>query len=141
MLSSETAAIARILDGAGAGFCSEDTFCPATQQRQDAVRRLLEAGGIDALLVVGGFRSSNTAHLAALGSGRVPTFHVEDADCLIDAERIRHRVPGSAVPVVAGDWRPKPPGTVGVTAGASTPNAEIDRVLVRLLALYREARA
>ena len=158
MLSSETQVIAAILAGAvharagtgpgpaagvapgppGEVFCTEDTFCPATQERQDAVRGLLAEGGLDALVVVGGFRSSNTAHLAALGTEHARTYHVEDADCLLNGEDIRHLPPGSAEPRVTHGWRPPAPCTIAVTAGASTPDAEIDRVLVRLLALYRE---
>ena len=121
-------------------FCTEDTFCPATQERQDAVRRLLAEEGLDALVVVGGFRSSNTAHLAALGAERAHTYHVEDAGCLLDGDAIRHLPRGSAEPSVTHGWRPAAPCTIAVTAGASTPDAEIDRVLVRLLTLYHEAR-
>jgi len=155
MLSSETQAVAAILaeavrlraEGALARaenhanrFCSEDTFCPATQERQDAVRALLAGGDLAALLVVGGFRSSNTAHLAALGAAGGRSYHIEDADCLLDADRIRHLPAGASEPRVSTGWRPAAPGMIGVTAGASTPDAEIDRVLIRLLTLYREAQ-
>ncbi len=155
MLSSETQAIAAILTDAvhqraggalgqaaahGGRFCTEDTFCPATQERQDAVCALSSAGDLAALLVVGGFRSSNTAHLAALGAAGGRSFHIEDADCLIDGDRIRHLPGGETEPRLLFGWRPAAPCTIGVTAGASTPDAEIDRVLIRLLTLYREAR-
>jgi 4-hydroxy-3-methylbut-2-en-1-yl diphosphate reductase len=150
MLSNETQAIAAILgdavstrgevqDQAGR-FCTEDTFCPATQKRQDAVRALLAGRDLDALLVVGGFRSSNTAHLAALGNECGRSYHIEDAGCLIDGDRIRHLPASATEPRVSSGWRPAAPCTIAVTAGASTPEAETDRVLVRLLTLYREAR-
>ncbi len=157
MLSSETEAIGDILAAAvrvrrgemsvmaGATppdlrLCTEDTFCPATQERQDAVRRLLAEGDLDAMLVVGGFRSSNTAHLAALAAGQTRVFHIEDAECLIDGRRIRRLAPGSSEPEVVTDWLPPAPGTIGVTAGASTPDPETDRVCARLLALCREVK-
>lgn len=146
MLSSETEEIAAILRGAlerrigrppDAGhFRSLDTFCPATQRRQDAVRRMIAAGEIDRLIVVGGFRSSNTAHLARLGAERVPSFHVEDASCLIDRATIRHLPPEASEPVRERDWLPAAPGTIGVTAGASTPDRETGMILQRLIALH-----
>jgi len=145
MLSSETEEIAAILQRAlerrlgrppdAEHFRSLDTFCPATQRRQDAVRRLVAAGEIDRLIVVGGFRSSNTSHLAQLGAQQVPSFHVEDASCLIDRATIRHLPPGASAPVTAHDWLPAAPATIGVTAGASTPDRETGMILQRLLAL------
>jgi 4-hydroxy-3-methylbut-2-en-1-yl diphosphate reductase len=146
MLSAETRAIAASLRAAlerrlghapGPGSFRElDTFCPATQRRQDAVRSLIEEQALDRLIVVGGFRSSNTAHLARIGQARVPTYHVEDAGCLIDAHRIRHLPHGATEPVVSSDWLPPAPRAIGVTAGASTPDLETGRIVARLLALH-----
>jgi 4-hydroxy-3-methylbut-2-enyl diphosphate reductase len=145
MLESETQAIAHLLREALAArwgaipgpdrFRVLETFCTATQKRQDAVRELLAAGDLQRLIVIGGFRSSNTAHLARLGSARIPTYHVEDADCLLDAHRIRHRPTGGA-PAVTRDWLPAPPRCIGITAGASTPEQEIGRLLQRIIALH-----
>jgi 4-hydroxy-3-methylbut-2-enyl diphosphate reductase len=145
MLSSETKEIAAILRatleqrwGGPQGpdrFRTLDTFCPATQERQDAVRQLLARGDLDLLIVVGGFHSSNTAHLARLGAGRVPSFHVEDASCLIDRERIRHLPPEATDPALHRAWLPAGPCTIGVSAGASTPDLETGLLLQRLIEL------
>ena len=62
-----------------ADFRSFDTICSATQERQDAVRELLD-GGVDLMVVIGGFNSSNTISLAALCAERVPTYHIESID-------------------------------------------------------------
>ena len=63
-------------------FRSFDTICSATQERQDAVLALLD-GPLDVMVVVGGYNSSNTCHLAALVQSRgIRTYHIEDADCL-----------------------------------------------------------
>ncbi len=104
-----------------------DTICSATQDRQDAVNALLEEP-LDAMIVIGGFNSSNTISLAALCAERVPTYHVEDAEW-IDPERraLHYRVAGvKHVEADATDWlAPEGAVRVGITAGASTPNNKI----------------
>ena len=123
-------------------FRSFDTICSATQERQDAVAKLLDdpRGAPDAMLVIGGYNSSNTNHLAVLCARHTVTFHVADAACIDpDAGTIRFKpagVPASAtdaVEVVAEDWLPPGPVVIGMTAGASTPNNKIGEAVERLL--------
>lgn len=143
MLSSESLAIAERLrrsvavrdDGDWAGrFASFETICSATQDRQDAVKEILE-DGLDLLVVIGGFNSSNTGHLVEIGIDRVPTYHVEHAGDLISRRWIRHKPFGDADPVLSGGWLPDGPLRIGITAGASTPNRETGRTIERILAL------
>ena len=118
----------------GGHFRQFDTICTATQERQDAV---IELGNTppDVFLVIGGFNSSNTTHLAALASQYAPTFHVSDADCLLSATEIRCKdYKTSMIETIAG-WMPAGPITVGVTAGASTPDKVMADVLERFLDL------
>jgi 4-hydroxy-3-methylbut-2-enyl diphosphate reductase len=144
MLSSESLAIAAEVRramvarhgeaGARDRFRSFDTICSATQDRQDAVLRLLE-DSVDLAVVIGGYNSSNTNHLAALCAARIPTFHVEDSACLDpEARTIRHKPVGAHEEVVASDWLPAGPVVVGVTAGASTPNNKVGEVIARIFA-------
>jgi hypothetical protein len=65
---------------AAARFRAFDTICSATQERQDALHGMLEQHGLDVLLVIGGYNSSNTTHLLEIGAAKgVPTFHIQDA--------------------------------------------------------------
>ena len=116
-------------------FRTFDTICSATQERQDAVKELL-AEHIDAMVVIGGFNSSNTISLAALCAEQVPTYHVESPDA-IDPETgtIHYRLAGKHHREAdARDWLSPGPVTVGLTAGASTPNSKIGEAVVRILA-------
>jgi len=115
-------------------FRTFDTICSATQERQDAVLRLI-AEPLDVMVVIGGYNSSNTTHLAAICQQRAATFHIEDATC-IDPETgsIRFRPVGSKAEERRADWLPAGPRTIGVTAGASTPNNKIGETLERIAA-------
>jgi 4-hydroxy-3-methylbut-2-enyl diphosphate reductase len=125
-------------------FRAFDTICSATQERQDAVLALLNAPAderprpLDLMLVVGGYNSSNTCNLARICAERVPTFHIADPECLVSADEIRHRpvgAPSTTVKVeqVSRAWLPaRETLTVGLTAGASTPNNIVGEVIERL---------
>jgi 4-hydroxy-3-methylbut-2-enyl diphosphate reductase len=144
MLSSESLAIAGELKRAmaarygaaalGEHFRSFDTICSATQDRQDAVLRLLQ-DSVDVAVVIGGYNSSNTSHLAALCAQRIPTYHIEDGACIDpDAGTIRHHPVGGAGEVEVADWLGSGPRVVGITAGASTPNSKIGEAIERIFA-------
>lgn len=112
-----------------------DTICSATQERQDALVVLLEHPP-DLMLIVGGYNSSNTNHLAALCRSReVRTYHVEDAGCIDpEAGTIRHRDPATGQEITAVPGWCEGVGTIGVTAGASTPNNKIGEAILRVAA-------
>lgn len=93
----------------------KNTICFATRQRQDEAADL--ARHVDALVVIGGRNSSNTTRLADICAAVLPrTHHIETPDEI---------EPG---------WF-EGCGLVGVTAGASTPESQIDAVVTRLESL------
>jgi 4-hydroxy-3-methylbut-2-enyl diphosphate reductase len=116
-------------------FRTFDTICSATQERQDAVLKLI-AEPLDLMIVIGGYNSSNTTHLAAICQQKVPTYHIADATC-IDPETsaIRYRPVGAHDETRREGWLPHGPATIGVTAGASTPNNKIGETIERIAAL------
>ena len=86
-----------------------DTICSATSKRQQAAREL--ASRVDAMVVIGGRNSSNTTRLYEICSEAcAKTYHIEWVDELEAAW-----FDGCA--------------TVGVTAGASTPEDQIAPVM------------
>ncbi|MBN2563428.1 MAG: 4-hydroxy-3-methylbut-2-enyl diphosphate reductase [Phycisphaerae bacterium] len=90
-----------------------DDICYATQNRQDAVKAMAELG-MDLLLVVGSPNSSNAARLVEVGKARGVRGYLIDRAAEVQ-EAWLHGV-----------------RTVGVTAGASTPERVVQEVLARL---------
>jgi 4-hydroxy-3-methylbut-2-enyl diphosphate reductase len=119
-------------------FRAFDTICSATQERQDAVIALLDSHAVDLMLVVGGYNSSNTCNLARICAERVPTFHIAEPDGLLSSSEIRHRPVGApstatGIEMTTAEWLPSSgPLTIGLTAGASTPNNIVGEVIRRL---------
>jgi 4-hydroxy-3-methylbut-2-enyl diphosphate reductase len=142
MLSGESLAIAAEVrksmisrygpDNIDEHFRSFDTICSATQERQDAVLTLIREP-LDVMVVVGGYNSSNTCHLAALVQQHgIKTFHIEDADAIdVETGAIRHQPIGTKSEVVAESWLGEG-RIIGITAGASTPNNKVGETIARI---------
>lgn len=126
------------LDEARTRYRSFGTICSATQERQDAVLKLM-ADPPDLMIVIGGYNSSNTNHLAHLCREYTRTFHVEDSHCIDPVSgSIRHKPELAAdAPEVVEEagWIPEGPFSLGITAGASTPNNKIGDVVLRILGI------
>ncbi|MDQ6914152.1 MAG: 4-hydroxy-3-methylbut-2-enyl diphosphate reductase [Verrucomicrobiota bacterium] len=144
MLRGETEEVQRRIrqaisdrDGAELGaknFRFFDTICGATQERQDALRELLDVK-MDLLLVVGGYNSSNTSHLAEMGEEKLPTYFVRNASRLLSKDEIVHYDLHQKQEVIAKNWLPEGRVVIGITAGASCPNNLIEESLIRLFEL------
>jgi 4-hydroxy-3-methylbut-2-enyl diphosphate reductase len=144
MLMSETLTVQEILRramvdrygeaGLESRFRAFDTICSATQERQDAVLEMLDAGGLDLMVVIGGYNSSNTQALARMCAPRLSTFYIDSPQCVTDAG-IRHRAMGAAEETLAAAWLPAGDVRIGITAGASTPDSVVGETIERILAL------
>ncbi len=89
-----------------------NTICDATQKRQEEA--VLLAGKVDKIIVIGGYDSANTKRLAKLCQELDrPTRHIEQAKDL-DLDFLKHT------------------STVGLLAGASTPDWIINEVIARI---------
>ena len=93
-----------------------DTICYATKENQDALRALCADPSIDAIVVIGGRHSKNTKELVKIAEGAKRTVFVG----------------------TAADLRPEDfegARKVGVTAGASTPDYDVEAVVEHLRAM------
>lgn len=90
-----------------------DTICGATKDRQGDIAVLFE-NNVQAYVIIGGHHSANTCKLALLACKTgLPTFHIETSKELDEEELRKYQ-------------------TIGVTAGASTPEFLIDDVCQKL---------
>jgi len=146
MLATESLAIADEIrksmvlrygaDAVDEHFRSFDTICSATQERQDAILEMMKDPP-DIMVVIGGYNSSNTNHLAHICRQFTTTYHIADAGCIdVDSRAIRHKaeLDAASPEVRVPDWLPDGPVSIGLTAGASTPNNKIGEAIERILA-------
>lgn len=137
MLANETIEIAEFFrqvvssSGDGSHFAdTRDTLCYATEENQSAVLEMVKQGG-DIAIVVGGYNSSNTTHLAKICAEYLPTYHIKDDSEIISRDEIRH-LKGSDVQI-SKSWLPsKPVVDVLISAGASSPDSLVDSVIQRV---------
>jgi 4-hydroxy-3-methylbut-2-enyl diphosphate reductase len=116
---------------ADARLLFQPTVCRATQARQTAAVKLCRQG-CDLVVVVGGFDSSNTRHLYELARGLAPAWFIETADAIHGPHEIETFDPAVG-PRTVTDWLPtRRPLTIGVLAGASSPEIVVGLVLQRL---------
>ena len=95
-----------------------DTICSATENRQNSVTELAQK--VDAMIVIGGFNSSNTKKLYEIAKQHCDnTYYIETAKDLPKEKLIKAE-------------------TVGVTAGASTPDWIIKEVLRKMQDINNE---
>lgn len=151
MYKKETRAIGQLLQKtmmqkygpveASQHYMEFDTICDATQERQDAVHELVENAenlGLDFILVIGGWDSSNTAHLLEIPhNAGIRSFHVNRAECIGADNTISHRtVTGEIVKEKFIEDLDKDI-VMGVTSGASTPDKAVQDSLSSIFLLKK----
>lgn len=150
MYKKETTAIGKLFEktmimafgpeAATERYAAFDTICDATQERQDAIMDMINEPGakdnLDLILVVGGWDSSNTAHLVEIPHlAGIPAFHINKADCINADNSIRYRDVDGQIKVKKDFLAFDRPMTIGVTSGASTPDAYVQAALEQIILL------
>jgi len=121
-------------------YAAFDTICDATQERQDAIMDMISEPGaketLDFILVVGGWDSSNTAHLVEIPEhAGIPAYHINKADCIGADNTIEYRAMDGTIKKKENFLAMDRPMTIGVTSGASTPDAYVQAALEQLILL------
>jgi 4-hydroxy-3-methylbut-2-enyl diphosphate reductase len=118
-----------------------DTICDATQERQDAMLKMVE-DPLDIMIVIGGYNSSNTGHLHEIAVVKnLPSYHIDGAWCIGPGNNISHKPADQNEPITTSDWLPSGPLIIGITAGASTPDQVVEGVIEKVLATRAELLA
>ena len=102
-------AVVQFIESQTRDLSRADTICYATKENQDAARVLCADPEVDLILIIGGKQSANTRHLWEICREHKPSYLIQGP---ADLQR---------------GWFDSVT-TVGVTAGASTPDYAIDEV-------------
>jgi 4-hydroxy-3-methylbut-2-en-1-yl diphosphate reductase len=143
MLKTETEAIGKLFERTmmkkystaelNDHFQSFNTICDATQERQDAMFKLVDER-LDLMVVIGGYNSSNTTHLQEISiEHQIPSYHIDSDARILPNNRIEHKPLGKDLEITE-NWLPAGKIVVGVTSGASTPDKIVEDAIERIFA-------
>ncbi len=115
---------------------TRDTLCYATNDNQTAVTGMLQTPA-DIAIVVGGYNSSNTTHLAELCEQELPTYFINSEEKLLSAKDIQHYNFHTKEELHTADYLPTgSPARILITSGASCPDAVVENVIRRIASFY-----
>lgn len=115
---------------------TRDTLCYATNDNQSATYGLLETEA-DFAVVIGGHNSSNTTHLVELLERKFPTYFIRsEKDIELDGKLLNFNIHSRNTEVAIPFDKEKSFYRIIVTAGASCPDAVVDRVLRKILEIH-----
>ncbi len=124
-------------EGASTHFAdTRDTLCYATNDNQSAVLELLNTPA-DLAIVMGGKNSSNSSHLVELCEQKLPTYFIDDANKIIDENKIIKTNWNDKSEEIIEKYLPaKNTVTILMTSGASCPDTVVESVIRKIAGYY-----
>jgi 4-hydroxy-3-methylbut-2-enyl diphosphate reductase len=119
---------------------TRDTLCYATNDNQDSTYELLKLEA-DMAIVVGGYNSSNTSHIVDLCERNFKTYFINSDSEIKSSEEIHHFDYHKKEKRITHSFLPnKQPVKIILTSGASCPDTLVDRVMLKFLGFFQEAK-
>jgi len=120
---------------------TRDTLCYATNDNQDSTYELLKTQA-DLAIVVGGYNSSNTSHIVELCERNFATYFINSENEIKSSGEIHHFDYHKKEKKSTHDFLPKKnPIKIVLTSGASCPDTLVDRVMLKLLTFFPDAKS
>jgi len=120
---------------------TRDTLCYATNDNQSAVIELLNTTA-DLAIVMGGKNSSNSSHLVELCEQKLPTYFIDDANKIIDENKIIKTNWNDKSEEIIENYLPaKNTVTILMTSGASCPDTVVESVIRKIAGYYKVEEA
>ena len=120
---------------------TRDTLCYATNDNQSAVLELLNTPA-DLAIVMGGKNSSNSSHLVELCEQKLPTYFIDDANKIIDENKIIKTNWNDKSEEIIENYLPtKNTVTILMTSGASCPDTVVESVIRKIVGYYNVEEA
>lgn len=110
---------------------TRDTLCYATNENQESTINLLK-NNVDIAIIVGGYNSSNTTHLAEIASKKVKTFFINSAKNILANNSIIHFDIKSKKENLTHNFIPDKKCKIILTSGASCPDIIIEEVILKI---------
>lgn len=119
---------------------TRDTLCYATNDNQDATYGLLDVAA-DFAIVIGGYNSSNTGHIAKLCEQEIRTYFISSHKKIVsDNEIVHFDLKSKSEKITTGFLPNKYPVEILITSGASCPDAVVEAVIHRVISLFENVK-
>tara|TARA_B100000575_G_scaffold291950_1_gene299054 strand:- start:4056 stop:5276 length:1221 start_codon:yes stop_codon:yes gene_type:complete len=116
---------------------TKDTLCYATNENQQSTLNLLK-NEVDLAIIVGGYNSSNTTHLAELTSQKVKTYFINSPDKINLDNNIKHFDFHTKKEVTTKNFLPQKKCKIILTSGASCPDIIIEKIMRKISSIKKE---